>query len=115
MVPIYSVDSWLSLSFKDAALYLDMLRDCYEASAGGTSRVASLSIVCDAMDENASRPHHPPLPLSPKIIPQAYVLYLFLALLVAYLGGGDEEKVVELLEKQPRVRIHLSVYQNQPL
>lgn len=30
MVPIYSVDSWLSLSFKDAALYLDMLRDCYE-------------------------------------------------------------------------------------
>lgn len=33
MVPIYSVDSWLSLSFKDAALYLDMLRDCYEVRA----------------------------------------------------------------------------------
>lgn len=30
MVPIYSIDSWLSLSFKDYALYLDMIRDCYE-------------------------------------------------------------------------------------
>lgn len=36
MVPIYSVDSWLSLTFKDGALYLDMLRDCYEASAQAT-------------------------------------------------------------------------------
>ncbi len=63
MVPIYVVQSWLSLSFKGYALYLDMLRDCYEA----------------------------------------YVLYLFLALLVAYLGDGDERKVVELLERQPRV------------
>ncbi len=30
MVPIYSVDSFLSLSFPKSALYLDMLRDCYE-------------------------------------------------------------------------------------
>lgn len=34
MVPIYSVDSWLSLSFKDYALYLDMFRDCYEVGEG---------------------------------------------------------------------------------
>jgi hypothetical protein len=32
MVPIYSFDSWVSLSFKDYALYLDMFRDCYEVS-----------------------------------------------------------------------------------
>lgn len=64
MVPIYTVQSWLSLSFKHYALYLDMFRDCYEA----------------------------------------YVLYLFLALLVAYLGDGDEGRVVELLERQPRVK-----------
>ena len=31
MVPIYAMDSWLSLRFKDAAVYLDMARDCYEA------------------------------------------------------------------------------------
>jgi hypothetical protein len=37
---------------------------------------------------------------------QAYVLYLFLALLVAYLGDGDEFKIIELLEKQPRVSCH---------
>jgi hypothetical protein len=30
MVPIYALDSWLSLRFKDIATYLDMLRDCYE-------------------------------------------------------------------------------------
>jgi hypothetical protein len=31
-------------------------------------------------------------------------LYLFLALLMAYLGDGDELKVIELVEQQPRVR-----------
>jgi len=38
---------------------------------------------------------------------QAYVLYLFLALLVAYLGDGEEMRVVELLEEQPKVRVSL--------
>ncbi|CAM9206176.1 unnamed protein product, partial [Phaeothamnion confervicola] len=61
MVPIYAVDSFLSLRFRGAALYLNLLRDCYEG----------------------------------------YALYLFLALLVAYLGDGDEHRVVELLEKCP--------------
>eukprot|EP01127_Copromyxa_protea_P007128 TRINITY_DN17046_c0_g1_i1.p1 TRINITY_DN17046_c0_g1~~TRINITY_DN17046_c0_g1_i1.p1 ORF type:complete len:391 (-),score=51.35 TRINITY_DN17046_c0_g1_i1:46-1218(-) len=31
MVPIYSVDSWLSLRFRDYSLYFDIARDCYEA------------------------------------------------------------------------------------
>eukprot|EP01095_Lingulamoeba_sp_RSL-Kostka_P008957 TRINITY_DN3054_c3_g1_i1.p1 TRINITY_DN3054_c3_g1~~TRINITY_DN3054_c3_g1_i1.p1 ORF type:complete len:397 (+),score=122.09 TRINITY_DN3054_c3_g1_i1:61-1251(+) len=31
MVPIYSIDSWLSLTFPKAAVYFDVLRDCYEA------------------------------------------------------------------------------------
>mmetsp|Transcript_15592 Transcript_15592/g.20566 ORF Transcript_15592/g.20566 Transcript_15592/m.20566 type:complete len:455 (+) Transcript_15592:69-1433(+) len=31
MVPVYSVESWLSLRFKDLALYFETLRDCYEA------------------------------------------------------------------------------------
>jgi len=31
MVPIYSFDSWISLRFKDYALYFDIGRDCYEA------------------------------------------------------------------------------------
>lgn len=53
MVPIYAVDSFVSLRFKNAALYVDMLRDCYEG----------------------------------------YALYLFLALMVGYLGDGDEYKV----------------------
>ncbi|CAI5744572.1 unnamed protein product [Peronospora destructor] len=30
MVPIYALDSWLSLRFKDAALYLDLMRDSNE-------------------------------------------------------------------------------------
>lgn len=52
MVPIYAVDSFVSLRFKEVALYVDMLRDCYEG----------------------------------------YALYLFLALMVGYLGDGDEYK-----------------------
>eukprot|EP00903_Cladosiphon_okamuranus_P010695 g10108.t1 len=61
MVPIYAIDSFVSLRFKDAALYVDMLRDCYEG----------------------------------------YALYLFLALMVGYLGDGDEYKVVDILEQSP--------------
>ncbi|CAM9380743.1 unnamed protein product [Choristocarpus tenellus] len=63
MVPIYAVDSFLSLRFKEGAEYVDMLRDCYEG----------------------------------------YALYLFLALMVGYLGDGDEYKVVDILEECPVV------------
>eukprot|EP00898_Chlorokybus_atmophyticus_P004447 jgi/Chlat1/5002/Chrsp32S04973 len=31
MVPVYAVDSWLALVFKDAAIYFDTARECYEA------------------------------------------------------------------------------------
>eukprot|EP01102_Stenamoeba_stenopodia_P009243 TRINITY_DN2723_c0_g1_i1.p1 TRINITY_DN2723_c0_g1~~TRINITY_DN2723_c0_g1_i1.p1 ORF type:complete len:590 (+),score=132.71 TRINITY_DN2723_c0_g1_i1:191-1960(+) len=31
MVPIYSIDSWLSLLMPDKQLYFDTIRDCYEA------------------------------------------------------------------------------------
>jgi hypothetical protein len=64
MVPIYAVSSWLSLRFKEMAIYLNMFRDCYEG----------------------------------------YALYLFLALMIALLGGGDEYRVVELLESNPPVQ-----------
>ncbi len=30
-MPIYSIDAWLALRFKDARLYLDPVRECYEA------------------------------------------------------------------------------------
>eukprot|EP00736_Rhodelphis_marinus_P005471 Rmarinus@m.26859 len=31
MVPFYAVDCWLSLRYKEATLFLDVLRECYEA------------------------------------------------------------------------------------
>jgi len=31
MVPLYSLQSWLSLRFHESALYIETLRDCYEA------------------------------------------------------------------------------------
>eukprot|EP01084_Bolivina_argentea_P260193 439319_1 len=33
LVPIYSVDSWFGLRFKNAAIYLNLARDCYEGYA----------------------------------------------------------------------------------
>ncbi|RMX66234.1 hypothetical protein DD238_004207 [Peronospora effusa] len=63
MVPIYALDSWLSLRFKDAALYLDLMRDSYEG----------------------------------------YVIYLFLALLAAYLGGNSTERVIHIINQVPNL------------
>jgi len=31
MVPIYSIESWLAMRYKDYAIYIETLRDCYEA------------------------------------------------------------------------------------
>jgi hypothetical protein len=31
MVPIYAVDCWLALRFKDGTIYFDTIRECYEA------------------------------------------------------------------------------------
>ena len=31
MVPIYAVNSWLALRFVNASIYLDTVRECYEA------------------------------------------------------------------------------------
>ncbi|CAM9897090.1 unnamed protein product, partial [Chrysoparadoxa australica] len=31
MVPFYAVESWLSLRFREVSLYLEALRECYEA------------------------------------------------------------------------------------
>jgi len=31
MVPIYAIDSWMSLRFKEARFYIDPIRECYEA------------------------------------------------------------------------------------
>jgi hypothetical protein len=30
-VPTYSIESWLSLRYKDYAIYIETLRDCYES------------------------------------------------------------------------------------
>ncbi len=35
MVPIYAVDAWLALRFKDARFYIDPLRECYEVGRIG--------------------------------------------------------------------------------
>jgi hypothetical protein len=51
MVPIYAIDSFLCLVWPSRALFIDMLRDCYEA----------------------------------------YVLYLFLSLLLSYLGCAEDD------------------------
>ena len=40
MVPIYAVDSWLSLRFRKQAVYIDMFRDCYEVGQWGGAKVA---------------------------------------------------------------------------
>ena len=68
MVPIYAVSSWFSIRFSSAAIYLSLIRDCYES----------------------------------------YVLYLFLAMMLAYLGGGDEDTVAQIANRQPLITTLLS-------
>eukprot|EP01038_Epipyxis_sp_PR26KG_P015502 gene15502-20921_t len=64
MVPIYSIDSFLGLWFPYQALYINMLRDCYEA----------------------------------------YVLYLFLSLMLSYLNcHEDDYDVIAYLETKPNI------------
>ena len=60
IVPIFAVDSWLSLRFIGASVYLDMFRDCYEA----------------------------------------YVIHLFLSLMIAYLSKGEEHILLEIDPKR---------------
>ena len=48
MVPIYSIDSWISLNFKDSAPYLDMFRDCYEVGVMGILH-STITIVITGM------------------------------------------------------------------
>jgi hypothetical protein len=31
MVPIYALNSWIVLKFPESSIYLDTLRECYEA------------------------------------------------------------------------------------
>lgn len=62
MIPIYAVASFSSLVFLNAATYVDLFRDCYEA----------------------------------------YVIYIFFALLLQFLGG--EEVLSKHLEEKPKFR-----------
>ncbi|RYG69705.1 OSTA/TMEM184 family protein [archaeon] len=56
MIPIYSVDSFLGLLFPEISMYINLLRDCYEA----------------------------------------YVLYLFVSLMLGYLGCDEDEAELAL-------------------
>ena len=49
MIPIYAVDSFLSLLFPSVSLYIDMLRDCYEVR--GSKSLSSIAV-------SGSRSHH---------------------------------------------------------
>lgn len=71
MVPIYSVDSFFSLWFPQSAIYINMLRDCYEA----------------------------------------YVLYLFLSLMLSYLGcEEDDYAIVTYLTKKKDLKLPFPLY-----
>lgn len=56
MIPIYSIDSFLGLVFPEISMYINLLRDCYEA----------------------------------------YVLYLFLSLMLGYLGCDEDDTELAL-------------------
>jgi hypothetical protein len=63
MVPIYSVDAWLALRFVDARVYLDPVRECYEAYAIYSFYAFLVSFLEDELgDVDAYLAAKPPVP-----------------------------------------------------
>jgi len=67
MVPIYAIDSWISLLFIDISIYIDVLRDAYEA----------------------------------------YVVYTFFTLLIAYVNSSDLVPVPTSPKKDDPIELEL--------
>ena len=103
MIPIYSIDSFLGLWIPHVADYVNMLRDCYEVrTATQCPRYQQLQLWVNTRPEH--RNSHCTLTFHHI---QAYVLYLFLSLMLSYLGCEDEEcefDLITYLEKQPPVK-----------
>lgn len=78
MVPIYAISSFVSLISLDAAFYIDVVRDIYEVCQ-----------VFRILSEVFKSYLHP----------QAFVIYCFFDLLIAYLGG--ERSLLIMLHGRP--------------
>ena len=78
MVPLYAIASFISLFSLDAAFFIDVVRDIYEVRTPGALPYQSLT-------------HSSTL--------QAFVIYCFFDLLIAYLGG--ERSLLILLHGRP--------------
>lgn len=62
MVPIYAIDAWLALRFKEAAIYLDTIRDCYEAYVIYTFTFFLIASLGDERTINQTLSEKPPQP-----------------------------------------------------
>lgn len=109
MAPIYAVDSFLSILYPPAAIYINMLRDCYEVSH--PFHPSSFS--------SCSRPHWETISTENTITDtnrlrstcffthQAYVLYLFLSLMLAFLNSDEDDyEVTVYLETKLPYKSH---------
>lgn len=91
MVPVYAIDSWFALRFKEANIYLDTARECYEAydSAHAIGGDVLLMGTCPSLllcaADLRSLPALPPHPHAPQQYHGRYVIYNFYMYLLTYL------------------------------
>jgi len=91
MVPIYSIESWLALRFKDQAPYLQTAREAYEVRHRGPTVLETFSA--------CSHSHTVPSLL------QAYVIWSFMKLLSEFLGPADRMRAMLLAKEDQNPKL----------
>jgi len=101
MVPIYAVESWFALRFKEQKIYLETAREAYEVNAR--------TLAC----EQLSHKHFgwrgdemKPAQLTSSVMRKAWVIFSFYKLMLVFIGT-TKEKAIERLDALDKEEAHM--------